>query len=206
MRLTIHRSLPPDLGCRAGSFTPSERTTSPILRPTVATILAGVQLDRIAISAGEVLQVSGFYPFQYTHQFMQTGVSFGQRAPWYDQTTRLYRAFEFLTVKDRSSGTSPGGRIPGQINLNTIYDIEIFRALCDAQPGNQFAAADVDAMFYAMIASRSPGQTAASPVTQITGADRPFLGFGTGMLPQGDLQAQYSNGRTDHTHRLRNRH
>jgi hypothetical protein len=153
-----------------------------------------VFVDRTPISAGEVLQVSGFYPHQYTHQFMQTGASFAQRTPWFDQTTRLYRAFEFLTVKDRSSGTSPGGRIPGQINLNTIWDIEVFRALCDAQPGNQFTASDVDAMFYAMIASRSPGQAASSPVTQITGADRPFLGFGTGMLPYKDLQAKFSNG------------
>jgi hypothetical protein len=157
-----------------------------------------VFVDRTPISAGEVLQVSGFYPHQYTHQFMQTGASFAQRTPWFDQTTRLYRAFEFFAVKDRSSGTSPGGRIPGQINLNTIWDIEVFRALCDAQPGNQFTASDVDAMFYAMIASRSPGQPASSPVTQITGADRPFLGFGTGRLPQGDLQAKYSNA-TDRT-------
>ncbi len=151
-----------------------------------------VHMDRTPISAAEVLQVSGCYPFQYTHQFMQT--SFGQRAPWFDQTTRLYRAFEFLTVKDRSSGTSPGGRIPGQINLNTIWDIEVFRALCDAQPGNQFTAADVDAIYANLIASRSPGLLATATTPQITGTDRPFLGFGTGRLPQGDLQANYSNG------------
>jgi hypothetical protein len=53
-------------------------------------------------------------------------------------------------------------------------------------------------MFYAMIASRSPGQTASTPVTQITGADRPFLGFGTAYLPYKDTQAKYSNG-TDRT-------
>jgi hypothetical protein len=48
------------------------------------------------------------------------------------QTHRLYRLFEFLESGDRAAGI--WGRIPGKVNINTIWDVEILRALLDTNP------------------------------------------------------------------------
>src|SRR5438445_805417 len=61
-------------------------------------------LDRQLISPMELLQVSGCQPYQLTQQFMNFGtydamamsygwVPFNHRAPWFNQSTRLYRVF-----------------------------------------------------------------------------------------------------------------
>src|SRR5262249_24364155 len=41
--------------------------------------------------------------------------------------------------------------------LNTVWDREIFRALCDAQTSNNFTAADVDAAWTRFAAQRTKG-------------------------------------------------
>ena len=122
-----------------------------------------VHLDRRPISIGELLHVSGFKPQEITQTFVEGTKKFQHVAPWkFDQNidnpanswvaekARLYRAFEYFTVGDRSNWTSyvpstvpatnilppsSGGRRPGMINVNTMWDQEILNALADpAEP------------------------------------------------------------------------
>jgi hypothetical protein len=67
-----------------------------------------------------------------------TPALYSHRAPWFDQTARIYRALEFLETANRAAGVSVGGRTPGKININTIWDGEIFQGLCDASASNNF--------------------------------------------------------------------
>jgi hypothetical protein len=160
-----------------------------------------VHLDRQPISALELLHVSGYKPHELTQQFV-TGASFDPTvgkggtpythlAPWTDQDStagkdsRLYRFFDYVTVaKSRAAGLANRGRIPGKINLNGIWDREVFRAWCDAQPGNQFTEKQVDDIFDAIMAQRSP---TADPDPKFPGLkipnqnDRPFWSIATGM-------------------------
>jgi hypothetical protein len=139
-----------------------------------------VHLDRPLINPMELLHVAGCPPHQLTHRFITADGSFSHRAPWFDQARRLYRVLEFLETKDRAAGTGVGGRIPGKINLNTVWDPETFRALCDPQPPNNFTLADIDAIYQRMILLRTPG---GAPGVN----DRPFLSLATGYSPK-DLQ------------------
>jgi hypothetical protein len=82
--------------------------------------------------------------------------------------------------------TTTGDRIPGKVNVNTIWDIETFRALCDVQnPANHFQAADVDNIYNQLMTLRtptgSPGPT-----------DVPFWSLAAGLSNAGDVQ--YPNG------------
>jgi hypothetical protein len=141
-----------------------------------------VHLDRQLISPAELLHVSGYPPHQLTHRFLSRDrlngppKAFNHRVPWFDQSNRLYRVFEFLQTHDRMAGVSPGGRIPGKVNVNTVWDRETFRALCDPQPANHFTTADVDAVYARLAALRTPEGVPGS-------ADRPFLGMAVGNSP-----------------------
>jgi hypothetical protein len=142
-----------------------------------------VHLDRAPISPMELLHVSGFAPHQLTHRFLSRDSPagpvkpFNHRVPWFDPANRLYRLFEFLQAHDRAAGVVPGGRIPGKVNLNTVWDPETFRALCDPQPANTFTRADVDAVFERLLALRTPGGRPGPN-------DRPFLGLAVGQSPR----------------------
>jgi hypothetical protein len=124
-----------------------------------------VHLDRQVVSPLELLHVSSYPPFQLTQRFVDisTGaqITFGQRAPWFDETRRLYRIFEFMDAANRGAGVAPSGRAPGKININTIWDIETFRALCDQNGsswiGTNYGAADVDTIYNNMMSNTSTG-------------------------------------------------
>jgi len=136
--------------------------------------------DRPLVSPLELLVVSGYKPHELTQQFMgnkQNNLDpFAHCAPWDDGNARIHRLFEFLEAGTRMQLTPVGGRAPGRINLNTVWDVETFRALCDAQPANGFTAAEVDAIFAKLVRSRSPGPGGAPG-----GGDRPFQ-FGSGAV------------------------
>jgi hypothetical protein len=162
-----------------------------------------MHLDRQLASPLDLLHVSGCQPWELTRRFKSPSgggagaVSYNHQINWYDETNRLYRIFEFLHTADRTTGVSPSGRIPGMMNINAIWDKEIFEALCDAQQANGFYVAGqsnklVDTAFLNMIASRS---TAYTPGTggQVAAFDRPFRSLGTANLPQTDPQAVYEN-------------
>jgi hypothetical protein len=139
-----------------------------------------VHLDRQLISKSELLYVAGCKPHELTQLFVQGGKSHQQIAPWTDPTTRLYRFLEFGSIKPRASGVPLGGRVPGRINVNILNDIEVFRAVCDQELGNQYTAADVDNLFNKIIAARTPGANG------IPGPnDQPYWGLGFGNAATG---------------------
>ncbi|MBI1915287.1 MAG: hypothetical protein HYS12_11190 [Planctomycetes bacterium] len=144
-----------------------------------------VHLDRELISPAEMLHVAACQPYQLTRRFIegdgtQRSQKFHQGAPWFDQSRRLYRAFEFFTARSPAGRPfSPAGRVPGKINLNTVWDPETFLALCDPQSGNgpNFTADNVVQMYNQMIALRTPGLVTGGGLGP---GDRPFLGLATG--------------------------
>src|SRR5262249_25692275 len=122
-----------------------------------------LQLDRTPVSPIELMLVSCFRPHELTHQFITGGKKQQQRTMWFDedltapQSHRLWRLFAFLEVADRAAQISPRGRTPGKLNINTIWEPEVFQALCDASASNAFTAMDVANMWNALVASRTPG-------------------------------------------------
>src|SRR5262249_34319601 len=150
-----------------------------------------VHLDRQLVSPMELLQVSAYKPQELTQQFYQ-GNFYQHRAQWFNQTTRLYRVFEFLETRNRAAGVGVGGRIPGQINLNTVWDPEILLALLDPQDPDTstvpagynsfFKPKEVQTAFNRMLELRSMTATATGlpPYALIGKDDRPFLSMGTG--------------------------
>jgi len=73
-------------------------------------------------------------------------------------------------------------RVPGRINLNTIWDEETFLALCDRNASNTFADGAVYTAFRRLLASRTKGNVPGPN-------DRPFRSFASGLSPSG-----YSTG------------
>jgi hypothetical protein len=187
-------------------------------------------LDRMLISPVELLHVSQYQPHQLTQKFMladpESGTNAYQHAPvstWYNETTRLYRVFEFLETRDRLAGTTLGNRTTGKISINAIWDYQTFLALCDPQGGNNFLASDVQAIWNQLIKLRSPNyqqgtgwyqvgptnmaqsQVATGttnypvgphePATGSYQVDRPFLGHAPGAIGSpGTASSQYPNG------------
>ena len=74
-------------------------------------------------------------------------------------------------------------RVPGKINLNTIWDEETFLALCDPyenpQRSNHFTVTQVHHIFGNLMRSRSPENTPGP-------RDRPFLSLATGLTAPSD--------------------
>jgi hypothetical protein len=187
-----------------------------------------VHLDRKLISPMELLHVSGFpnhdltqrfllvpnasnpvipQPYNYTAPSILPANPIGYVAPtcfqhyvpWFDQRRRLYRLFELLEAHDGASGISAvNGRVPGKININTMWDPpstypQMYLAITDpsATPDNpNFTAANVKTMFQSLLTYRTPGL--ATPT--LSGTDRPFVGMGAGVLPASDPQYPYTTG------------
>jgi hypothetical protein len=160
-----------------------------------------VHLDRQLISPMELLHVSGYQPYQLTHQFIRKDNMFNHRVPWFDQSNRLYRVFEFLEAHNHAEVVlARNGRLPGMINLNTVWDAETFQALCDAkdptdpQNPNYFNSDDIQAIFKRMIAQRTPGLlTGGGPGP----TDRPFRSLASGYILPGDTQYPPGSGIED---------
>jgi hypothetical protein len=175
-------------------------------------------LDRPPTSPPELLHVSGCQPYQLTQQFVRTDDAgqvkrFGHRAPWLDPgrlpggpSHCLYRLFEFLETGPLADGVAAGGRLPGKINLNTVWDVETFRALCDAQLANWFSPGEVDDRFARRL--YDPNRIAPSePLRRTQGLvpgpdDRPIRELAVGTYPVGDEQVRTADGLADSVLRL----
>jgi hypothetical protein len=127
------------------------------------------------------------------------------RVPWFDQSRRLFRALEYLETGSRAAGIGVGGRVPGKVNINTIWEEAILQALADAKPPaatnpNTFTQSDVTSLFTSLINSRSPVGSNGKPIgpvnLDVSGytVNRPFLSLACPFTPtNGDQQyPQYS--------------
>ncbi len=159
--------------------------------------------DRQLISPMELLTVSAYKPAHLTQRFpvVLGNTDYRHFAPWLiDSPTnpnRLFRFFEFVETHSWATGVARGGRTPGLINLNTVWDPETLMALCDPQPGNDFVDTDIykplsqdsatapQSIFWRLMKSRTPGLLAGQGPSYL---DQPFLGNAPGVAPKGDVQ------------------
>jgi hypothetical protein len=136
-------------------------------------------LDRPLVNQLELLHMSGYKPHELTQQFVTAAGPFKHYAPWNDPSTLLYRALELMDTPNHMAGTA---RVwPGNINLNTITEEEIFQALCDSQDAQRaplFTQADVKAIYNKLLIQRSLGGPEGTP----------FQSFGTGDINRTWLQ------------------
>ena len=148
-----------------------------------------IHLDRQPLNALELMYCSTMRPHELTHELdnrdpvmrpATTHMGKPASRPWRVPVTRLYRALELLQVSPRIAELGRGGRVPGKVNINTIFDRETFRALCDPQPSSHFDLADVDAVYNSMLLSRSPGVDPNTNLGTVTANDRPFVSYGAG--------------------------
>jgi len=79
-----------------------------------------VHLDRQITSMPEILQVSGFKPHELTQQFRLGGSATAHLAPWFDQTARIYRALDFLTI--HRHGASQMGDKNSSVGVTTTRE------------------------------------------------------------------------------------
>ncbi len=164
-------------------------------------------LDRPLISPIELLQVSAFKPHELTHAFVQGGTPYQHLAPWTTEiaatkttpafSSRLTRFFEMVETQSLLPGARVNGRVPGKINPNTVWDLEIFQAIADAQPSNSFYNSDptygdkttdayVNDVFRKMVLTRTPAFGNNTGAPQIGQYDRPFKPLSVGSAPGGD--------------------
>jgi hypothetical protein len=83
-----------------------------------------------------------------------------------------------------------GGRCTGQININSIWDVETVRALAGRTDCNFFSdtpnVGDVDKLFFKILQARSPKGV---PVD----GDRPFLGLATGNIEDTIFRSDFTD-------------
>jgi hypothetical protein len=135
-----------------------------------------VHLDRQLISPMELWHVARCKPHELTEAFITNtaNINSGQANKHVVQWTepgrltpgtpqnRLYRFFECVETPPRGYGTAAGGRVPGRVNINAVWNGEILRALADPQvprpsglSNSFFTQNDVDTISLRLFANRS---------------------------------------------------
>jgi hypothetical protein len=109
------------------------------------------------------------------------------KAPWLDEASNLYRFFALVDVQGYQQGSAFAGRQIGKININNIWDKEVFNALCDTNGNNNFTQAEVNTVFTNFMTSRSPSNEPAP-------GDNPLWGFGVGKSTGGDNWTSSARG------------
>jgi len=137
-----------------------------------------VHLDRQLINPMELLHVSTVKPHELTQTANRWVDTFTQSNPqinmmtgqpefpaktaypyvsnwsWYDENTRLHRFLEAVTVTPLQSGEIQHGRVLGKVNVNTMHGEDVFQAVADAAPANNFTQADVTTAYNNMMGQR----------------------------------------------------
>lgn len=162
-------------------------------------------LDRVLLSPAELLHVVAVKPHELTQSFYmaQTDIAdptkrrIAYTANWLDspdtalpanKSTFLFRALDYLRTPSWIEGVPFGGRIPGKLNVNTVFaDITggtapgHFQAIADPSTGNRFTATEVNTAWNAFT-----GPTGRHPSAgQITINDKPLQGLATAVSAAG---------------------
>ncbi|MFO0863707.1 MAG: hypothetical protein U0744_03455 [Gemmataceae bacterium] len=136
------------------------------------------QLDRPLINPLELVHVSTYRPSELTQRIVSgNGGQPGNQKhadAWMDSSSLLYRFLELTTTKDRMVGNQLDGRVPGKININTVWDDEIFQALTDPQSWSNYDINKSSQIFNAMKLARDGN---ASMIT----TPAPILPLGAGL-------------------------
>lgn len=131
-----------------------------------------VHLDRAPVSPAELLHVGISPPHLMLDAFKADVNKPGNQhaAPWLDPTARIGRFLEFVTCGLRGSSSNsrphPIVRIPGRVNINTVWNAEMWRAICDPRQASttspdsdHFNVDHVNDVFTRFLDSRSPLST-----------------------------------------------
>ncbi|MEZ6142275.1 MAG: hypothetical protein R3B84_17080 [Zavarzinella sp.] len=166
-----------------------------------------VHLDRVPASPAELVHVSAVSPTLLTHNYFQVPaappypVRWNYQAPWFDNGTRLYRAMDLFAPPSRIHGVGDGGRVPGKININTVYNKRIFEAATGRRLSNnsgtsaanrggfRYDAAAVDVAWARLNQNRWGG----NPLKFVQGQDRPIFGS-MSPIAAPSTDAQYPQG------------
>ncbi len=146
-----------------------------------------VHLDRKLINPLEILNVSGCKPQEVTQKFSNpnyldsNNIKIENKAPWLDESKKLYRFLALADVQSYQQGSAFAGRQIGKININNIWDKEVFNALCDTNASNNFTQVEVNTVFTNFMTSRSPSLNNEPAL-----GDKPIWGFGVGKAAGGD--------------------
>ncbi|MFQ3650709.1 MAG: hypothetical protein SNJ75_10270 [Gemmataceae bacterium] len=149
--------------------------------------------DRIPVSPAELLHVSWFKPHELTQQFMigtfqevssdTPGHRFQHRARWTNSESRLLRFLDQVSCGTFGAGVAPNGRLPGRVNVNTLWDRNVFAALVDAAAANHFTPAEVDAIYTNFFNNRTPSAVPASTDRIVLPTSATVFGAATPLLP-----------------------
>jgi hypothetical protein len=155
-----------------------------------------VHLDRMVLSPAEIVHVSAVKPHELTRNFVRATSGDQRRyytADWFNDQTRLFRAFDLFTVGQRIQGMGDGWRVPGKININTVStsstDTSVLSALLNdttADRGSNYTAAAgalaqrLNELKYGTPTPNPKFYSGADPVSNLATGDRPFYGS---MLP-----------------------
>jgi hypothetical protein len=152
-----------------------------------------IHQDRVILNPTELLHVVAVKPYEFTQYFKKPATPndrWAFTANWLDQftppnpnqSTFLWRALDFLRTSPPLDGLAVGTRVPGRININTIFAPEILEAIIDPPTpsgpvdyrfaGNRFTLADAQAAWQNLFV----GPMGRTPTMRIDGNNRPFRG------------------------------
>lgn len=141
-------------------------------------------------------------PAFHRHDLQHAPVGADPAGALFTANSPAYRLFDGLAVKPWGHALPLGGRVPGKVNINMLWDQDpatgrsaVFDALFLAgnpaavPPGNRFTAADLTAIWNALKATRSPSGTFPTVGTTVhedaAGTDRPFRTPGSPVFAAG---------------------
>jgi len=159
-------------------------------------------LDRQLINPLELIHVPCCKPHELTQMATRWGDLAGQSYPfaanwpWFDENTRLYRFLEAVGVSPLQAGEAMHGRALGKVNVNTMHSEEVFQAVADAAPANNFTAGDLNTVGdvktgYGKLVSQLPilsfGQANYTAGMVKYGLNRSLMGYTVGNKPNENI-------------------